>query len=1793
MVAEKGGGEREGGSCLRGEGSVKGLVASRFRRVHGGALAAVDADCARKRGSGLVGSAVLGRGWVGQTTNVEGFIDFKRKVLWSSKELYLEDGFGMKIWGDIVYNKFKPNKTHFLRLFDGAGHTVDSFQNMWDLTPDTDLLSELPDDYTFETALADLIDNSLQAVWSNGEGERKLISIEINDDRVSVCDTGPGMDGSAEKSVAKWGKMGASLHRSSKEQAIGGKPPFLKPFFGMFGYGGTIASMHLGRHAVVAGKTKESKKVYWLRLERDALLKRAGSSSLINWKAPGGIRDPTDDETEKSEHGSFLKVEMVPKLKVPDIFQLQCKLKDIYFPYIQCDEIAGRTSTLVEFEVNDINLAEIDGGEVAITNLHSCNGPDFILDIHFSTEENMGAIKGQSKKEANARLKCVYFPIIEGKENIERILEKLNADGCGIKEDFQTFSRISIRRLGRLLPDARWDILPFMRPKQKRGEKLLILKRCCSRVKCFIGKIVVLKIYSLQFSKAVPFSRLGFISLWRSLFLTDTDAGFNPIPSKTDLALHHPFTRALKELGGDPPMKGVKCKILKGGKQLSLLQLEREYQNWVHQMHNDYDEEFSGGDDVPIVLINLANKEELGITSNVVRVHETITRKGRSWNRGQKIKILRGACPGCHKGNIYATVEYFLLENLQGDAGGEARIICRPRLVQAQDGAKVTDDALELHSSISVPITVIDSGKCVALSNDDWNSQVEKLNLKLPSSIEVLGLEQCKALEIDGALPSGARISAGLIPPKEVVAVLRPANFPSSTYTDKLDQKYIVKENYEMCMEVTFKAAAAESPEADHIFSASVANTSRRGCHGLYIFSLPVPHLFQKAGIYSFSFSLKNSASTRREISIQVKASSEIERWKLSKDDDTLPFDVSVGSYFPSFSVERYDRYDNCVAFNSVPDILCKLMSDRVVLSPIKSAKVEVSADRLQITVKNVRVMTDNLDKIRPSYEATLVLSLRDKSDILSIPCRVFPGAPKSVTFHLSASGNRWLPRHVVNEIKLEFFDRYNNHVKEGLEVELQVHGFCLVDGHGQIRKVDNQGFVDLDGALKVSEGYGKPVSVTVLYNKQVLQLKKFLVEKRLLRMATEVPEVCHVGSKLKDIIFEVVDPDGNIDQTIHNDDKHGPPHTLKIRKSTENDFVKYVFKKGRCFVPSITLPKRTGDFFIEAVHSQYPELHLKFKVVFLAKLVGLTLYSTAVQASDETYDLTCDLQASKENDDFINRFSNERVAPDPVSDVIATSTASKVPDKKVYKQQPIQECAFSSPSRTSDLKQASEKSAGSFIDHPGANQFENMATSSVRTLTENQEDSENMPNLTQTPMKHYDSKDKHDDHMFKSPESKVTCVDPFTPRYTSKSLLSELDDILDVKDIHVYGSHIKEHEDQLQYYGSRKNVIQDLIRKDHEELLQLQASMEPVPLSMAYCMSLEEAVVEKIENKVESVAALYSFVSRDSSLSDRYSMFMDDVVGLVALIGTAPTHNLSRSLAEYLGEEQMLAVVCRSNAAIRAPGKFELELKSLASELGTCIGGSHLFICLEDIRQVNIIDVYFQDFSKLYFAVHSGGRSLRMAFPGRLVEDDSQKILSLPNPRLPDGTTPPGFLGFAVNMIDISAKHLKTKTAAGHGLRETLFYRLFGELQVYETKEDMQQAYCCGCAKDGALSLDGGILRGSGMITLGCKEVDVHFPVIAEKSQLVPFCETTSSIEELEELAKKKQQQIEDNKEELNLVEDAITYLTQQRSEDLHKFQEKKACYLKLIEANEMSLSQSQRSSLLIPINLDSPAGL
>jgi hypothetical protein len=102
-------------------------------------------------------------------------------------------------------------------------------------------------------------------------------------------------------------------------------------------------------------------------------------------------------------------------------------------------------------------------------------------------------------------------------------------------------------------------------------------------------------------------------------------------------------------------------------------------------------------------------------------------------------------------------------------------------------------------------------------------------------------------------------------------------------------------------------------------------------------------------------------------------------------------------------------------------------------------------------------------------------------------------------------------------------------------------------------------------------------------------------------------------------------------------------------------------------------------------------------------------------------------------------------------------------------------------------------------------------------------------------------------------------------------------------------------------------------------------------------------------------------------------------------------------------------------------------------------------------------------------------------------VADDPLRRFDLIKPRLPNGECPPGFLGFAVNMINVDNINLLRYTASGcawFGLRETLFYKLFSRLQVYKTRAEMLLAL--PCISDGALSLDGGMIRSTGAFYLG-----------------------------------------------------------------------------------------------------------
>lgn len=104
--------------------------------------------------------------------------------------------------------------------------------------------------------------------------------------------------------------------------------------------------------------------------------------------------------------------------------------------------------------------------------------------------------------------------------------------------------------------------------------------------------------------------------------------------------------------------------------------------------------------------------------------------------------------------------------------------------------------------------------------------------------------------------------------------------------------------------------------------------------------------------------------------------------------------------------------------------------------------------------------------------------------------------------------------------------------------------------------------------------------------------------------------------------------------------------------------------------------------------------------------------------------------------------------------------------------------------------------------------------------------------------------------------------------------------------------------------------------------------------------------------------------------------------------------------------------------------------------------------------------------------------------YSGELIANDPQRRLNIRKPRLINGETPPGFLGFAVNMVTIDNSDLYCISKSGNSLRETVFYNLFLNLQVYKSREDLLKAQCC--ITTGAISLDGGMIKSPGILSLG-----------------------------------------------------------------------------------------------------------
>ncbi|KAF4399066.1 hypothetical protein G4B88_023660 [Cannabis sativa] len=362
-------------------------------------------------------------------------------------------------------------------------------------------------------------------------------------------------------------------------------------------------------------------------------------------------------------------------------------------------------------------------------------------------------------------------------------------------------------------------------------------------------------------------------------------------------------------------------------------------------------------------------------------------------------------------------------------------------------------------------------------------------------------------------------------------------------------------------------------------------------------------------------------------------------------------------------------------------------------------------------------------------------------------------------------------------------------------------------------------------------------------------------------------------------------------------------------------------------------------------------------------------------------------------------------------------------------------------------------------------------------------------------------------------------------------------------------------------------------LNKKREEIEQtikeLQDSTETHQLGFLNHLSTKEEVIEQIEKISNSSTAVLVNISRGVPFREPENHIMKDIIGVVALLGRVQCGQLSRILSEYLGADQMLAVVARS---FEAAAQFETytqtgevdrsyALHAEAAVLGKSINCRFTVICFDKI------------------CLYKGG-----------FNNHPQRRLALPVPWFIDGTIPKGFLGFAVNMIDLDEDHLSIKNNSGYGLRETVFYRLFGQLQVYQTREDMLAA--CACIKHGAVSLDGGILKENGVLSFGFRymllysffSISTHFSydfsvkmvcfMIVLSDPQVCFQVVTTNDEM--PLSQENLKLLQDQKSELKIINDKIEQNIKHHGLALNSFKKTKKELKKMMDELETCIGSN-----------------
>ncbi|CAM6104906.1 unnamed protein product [Calypogeia fissa] len=1108
-----------------------------------------------------------------------------RPLEWGSHvKLQALDQGGSELNDDSLHQIMQAAKrSSTVKFLVNDGHKDCSYKDpdMWDVTPKPELLGRHPQGYTLETALADHVDNAIQAVYNIEEVQHRVISVNLTPDKITIFDTGPGMDANenGDNCIKNWGTMGASTHRAVNRNAIGGEPPFLTPFLGKYGVGGISAAFFLGECVDVCSKTKQSDKVVSLRMERKILVERSQEESEDQfeqhqyWKAPGSIRNMTNEERRMSPQGSFTKV-VITKLKqhaweVENVRQL---LKDIYYPYIQTEIGPSRKTVFpVTIVVNDMNLTEVENCETAISRLHTCNGNvEFLIHIHLKKVLDRGDKGTQGKpmmEGANARISCQYYPNLKGKEELEAVVEELHSLRPKDRSlTFETINRVIVRWLGRSLPDVKWPVFPFMEPHIKKDQRGL--KRWAKRVRAFV----------------------------------DTDAGFHPVQIKTDLDRTQPFVEVLKNIGGKLEKcsaSEVEVTIKRGEEKVKPSELGELYLKWLTEMHHNFDEELIGADDDEETFI--INPSGLG-DSQCIIIHTHMKDSKHHWKVDDSnpifLKLPKG--PGL-KADKYVTLEYFFHDVVEGF---QVNFLCRGIEVDASEGCQITklregNPYFELNRSQWFPATMLDTAKRLDLPA--WTKKREEISNKLPGKIEVLNGEESEKFELCEAFPvDGSKLEAGFSLPKDFIVVVRPRKGAGATFKQGciVPDPMTIKLTVTHCSYSNLEVPHTNDDHARELCNLTSKSTAINGVKGLYVFSTESSEFncLLNKGTYTFRFTLESEKynDVQPAVSlIEILPSATTSKWtfcnhpghcKMSDHENTkdnaqrlvIRLNEPVKEHF---FLQKYDQYGNIQDFETplnldLVGVSCK--GDSLDMhTKVRCSIVAGTPERQRLLVKRMLFEKASLKQLGSAHEALLQVCLAEEK-LVDIKFEVLPGVLENVEVTRSDPQVEFMrfeeplkPGEVIRNLTIQGLDSSMNTIEKGQKLVVVLEGVEFQDDCGSDRVVDENGMLQLGGLLKVTCLYNSTGSISFYADTKFISSITFNTVTRRLRV-DQVPAAAFVGRKVEGTIVQMVDESDEVDTSV------------SVDKSITVDWQPdetYPFIKGVCVLPGIQMPEKPGPW--------------------------------------------------------------------------------------------------------------------------------------------------------------------------------------------------------------------------------------------------------------------------------------------------------------------------------------------------------------------------------------------------------------------------------------------------------------------------------------------------------------------------------------------------------------------------------------------------------------------------------------